>query len=260
MSKFYSRREPLLTISMFKERFLFGVDLRDGDGNVLPDTTIESFINVAIDYIEQNLEAPISPPQSFTEYLDYKYNEYQSFAYMQLYHYPIVSIDSVKLIWGDPTNPDIELEFPNEWYKIYETSGQIQLLPTASTLNAVILTRFGRVLPHAIPTKYAPQLIEVKGNYGICDEADKVPPLVNQAIGLMAAIYMLQMLGDIGPAGPGVASTSIGVDGLSQSLSTAISATSNLFQATISSYKDLLHKDVLKRLKQTFKRIKLEYI
>lgn len=250
-----TKTEPLLDVETYKKRYLFGVDLRDGNGDEIEDSVIESYLCAAQDYIEHILEAPIEP-QEFTEHLDYKLSEYRTYVYLQLSKYPIVEVDEVNLSFGN----GFRIEFPEEWYKVYGKPGQIQLLPTFGTFQRLIFTSSGQVAPSVLYGRYAPQILEVKGKYGIGDDEGRVQPIINQAIGLYASIYMLQMLGDIGPGGPGVSSTSVSMDGLSQSLSTAISATNNLFGASILKYTDMLQKTIIPMLLKHYKRIKLTHI
>lgn len=251
----FSQTEPLLDLEMFKQRYLFGVDLRDGNGNAIADDVIEAFVAVAIDYIEHMLEAPIEPTP-FTEFLDYKMPEYRTFVYIQTVHYPIVELEEVKLKYGNGT----EIDWPEEWYKLYGRSGQIQLLPTFGTFNRIAFSVSGQVSPGLLYGKYAPQVLFVKGKYGLADAAGQVQPLINQAVGLYAAIYLLQMLGDIGPAGPGVQASSISMDGLAQSISTSNSAMYNLFGSTVNNYMKFLKETVEPMLRKRYKRMKLTHI
>lgn len=252
-----SKTEPLLDAETFVSRYLFDVDLRDRNGNTLSDTVIQSFLDVAQDYVEHLLEAPIEP-QPFVEHIDYKISEYRTYVYLQLTHKPIVSIPDkgVILTFGN----GFEIEFPEEWYKLYGRSGQIQLLPTFGTFQRLIFTSSGQVAPSVLYGKFAPQIIQVTGVWGLGDGAGKVQPLINQAIGLYAAIYLLQMMGDISPAGPGATSMDISMDSLSQSTGLSNSTQGNRYGATINNYLKMLNDVVYPQLKKRYKRIKLVHI
>jgi len=256
----FSKREPVLTVEVFKRRFLHGVDLRDANGEELPDEAIQDYIDISIDYIEHELNCPITEKE-FEYYEDYMYHNYRQYAYIQLPVYPLIDVTKITLTYGYDEETDSEagfgIEFPKNWYKIYASSGQVQLLPTVATVNSLILTGTGFSM-RALRGQYLPMILKAEYKAGFGDE---VPLLINQAIGLMAAVYMLQLLGDIGPGGgAGISSQSVSLDGMSQSLSTAISATNNLFGATIAKYQELLDKKVMKALKRKYKRISLAYI
>jgi hypothetical protein len=64
----------------------------------------------------------------------------------------------------------------------------------------------------------------------------------------------LIILGDVSPAGAGISSVSQSIDGMSQSTSTAISATNNLFGARVLT-NDKKLKENLKTLKKRYKRV-----
>lgn len=258
MSRIFSKNEPLICAQKFKEMYLFGVSLKDNDGNILPDSTVESFINIAIDYVEFTLNCPIFPTD-MEEAVDYQFQNYRQFVYIQVPIYPIVkdSVTLVRLNFAD----NIGINFPPEWYKTYEVSGQIQLLPSVAALTHVMIAQAGQLLPRAITSSYAPQLLKVVYKAGLADIEGKVPPLVNQAVGLYAALYLLQMLGDISPNGtPGINSKSLSIDGMSQATSSNLSVTNNIYGATFMNYKNQLDKIILPALKRKFKRLNLEMI
>jgi len=256
--KRYSRTEPLLTVKKFKQQYLFGVDLRDSQGKIISDEVIGDFINFAIDYVEMELNVPILP-KDITYDEDYDLAAYRQFNFIQLPYYPIVSgsVTKIDLRFSDT----IKIEFPPEWFKIYEAAGQVSLLPNVSTLSSVLIAQAGQLLPRAIHSQKAPQLLRVKYKAGIADINDKVPPVINKAIGLSAALYLLQMIGDIGPGGSaGISSQTLSIDGMTQTINTSISATNNLYGATIEPYKKQLEKVILPLLKRRYKRLHVEFI
>jgi hypothetical protein len=68
---------------------------------------------------------------------------------------------------------------------------------------------------------------------------DKIPDNILTVIGKLASIFILQQLGDV-ILGPGISSMSLGLDGLSQSVSSTKSASNSAFGSRISVYtKDL---------------------
>jgi hypothetical protein len=252
----FSQNVPLITIDQFKKQFLFGVDLRDQNGDAIADDVIAMFLSTAISFMEMQLNTPILPTRLIQK-VDYDVVAYRQHSFIQVPIYPIREVISVKLKFKQNTF----INFPETWWRIYENAGQIQMLPDVSTLSAVIIAQTGQLLPRAISGNFAPQMLEVDAIVGIADEEECVPPLINQAIGLYASLYLLQMIGDIGPGGsPGITAQSLSLDGMSQSVSTAISATNNLFGATIAKYESLLTKTVLPLLRKKYKRISLEYI
>jgi len=251
-------KEPLLDVQRFKDRFLFGVDLRNSKGEELSDDILVQFLIVALDYVQMELNVPFLPRED-VYFADYDFAQYRNFVFVQLPVYPIVqgSVTAVRLHFTDT----IGIDFPEDWFRVYATSGQIQLLPNVSTLSSVLISQSGQLLPRAIHSTKAPQLLRITYTAGIADLNDCVPPTINQAIGLMAAISLLQMLGDIGPGGgAGISSQSLSIDSMSQTINTAISATNNLYGATIEAWRKQLNNMVMKTLKKKYKRLHLEFI
>ena len=82
---------------------------------------------------------------------------------------------------------------------------------------------------------------------------DLVPPDLIEAIGKMAAICIFHPLGDL-ILGAGIASASLSLDGLSQSVSTTSSATNAGYGSRILGYTNDL-KQAIPRLKATYKGI-----
>ena len=70
-------------------------------------------------------------------------------------------------------------------------------------------------------------------------EDGKVPVLVNQAIGLMAAIQALVTGGGL-VIGAGIASESLSIDGISQGIVTTASAENSAYSAQIKEYQTTL--------------------
>jgi hypothetical protein len=257
-AKRYSRVEPLLDVDTFKKRYLFSVDLRDRQGNEIDDGVIEALLQTAIDLLETQLNCPILPEEN-VYFDDYDIASYKQYIFIQLPKYPIVrgSVSEVRLNFTDT----VGISFPPSWYKVHEKSGQIQLLPNVSTLSSVLIAQTGQLLPRVVHTTRAPSILKVVYRAGIADDEDQVPPAINQAIGLSAAICLLQMIGDIGPVGsPGITSASLSIDGMSQTISTANSATNNQYGSTILQYDKMLNKQILPLLKRRFKRLSVEFI
>jgi hypothetical protein len=73
-------------------------------------------------------------------------------------------------------------------------------------------------------------------------------------IGKMAAISLFNMIGDLMLGHPGLSSYSIGLDGLSQSISSTNSSSKSAFGARISQYTEEI-KTSVERLKRVYKGI-----
>ena len=93
---------------------------------------------------------------------------------------------------------------------------------------------------------------------GICSSSNKtcgfeqnrIPTIINNAIGLIAALRILSIAGDL-VVGAGIASSSVGIDGLSQSIGTTASAMYGAYSARMEDYKNELKK-IEKILKKVY--------
>ena len=82
-------------------------------------------------------------------------------------------------------------------------------------------------------------------------DIDNLPMDLLNIVGMLASIPALDVAGDLILGTAGIASQSLSIDGLSQSISTSISATNAGYGARILSY--------TKQIEETAKRIRLVY-
>jgi hypothetical protein len=154
-------------------------------------------------------------------------NDYLNFAFVKLYRQPAREVMEVRAVY--PTGQTIQV-FPREWIRLYPESGQFHLVPTSGSLSQVMLGGGNGYLPFIFAgLSYLPQLWEVDYVSGFDPEA--IPREVISVICKMASIDILTIVSDqIGPIG--VASSSVGIDGMSQSISRQLPA----FKARIDRY------------------------
>lgn len=227
----FSDCESVVTVEQLKERYLFGVDLTDENGNEIPRATLQHQINAAVSFLEHKLDIIIKR-RKFTENYDYRSVDYVEFNFIQLKHRPVCNVELLKAKF--PNNVDL-VEYPSEWYVIEKESAQLQLSPVEGTFSGLIVTQGGSYLPLIYGVRqYWPHLFEVTYEAGFDD--DKIPIILNEMIGMQAAIRTFEILGDI-VLGPGVASESVGIDGASVSRQLTSSAMFSAFSARIESYK-----------------------
>lgn len=244
----FTRTEPIINVQELKDRYLFGIDLTDENGNEIPNKTLQHQINAAVSYLEHRLDIVIAPTV-FVEKYDYQQKDYTDFNFLQLKKRPTLEVDSLKAKF--PNNQDL-VEYPQEWYVIEKESSQIQLSPVEGTFSGLIVTNGGSYVPllYGNRSKW-PHLFEIRYTAGFC--ADQVPVLINEMIGMQAAIRTFEILGDI-VLGPGVANESVSLDGASTSKGLTASAMYSAFSARIESYKKQM-QDYIKTVKGYYNAI-----
>jgi len=210
--------------------YLFGIPLVDEDGNELSPMIVESWIQRATAALETELMIKIAPTE-ITETHDYYIDEYASFCYLQLYQFPVISVESLVASYA---GQDV-MTFPQDWIRVYKNTGQLQLVPTTGSLSQVLLGQGSGVLLPLITNRlsHMPHLFNVSYTAGF--EANQVPADICDIICMKACIGLLNILGDI-LLGAGIASQSVSIDGLSESITTTQSAENSAYSARIRQY------------------------
>lgn len=238
------KTEDILSVQQLKDRWLFGVNVVDNDGNELPDATYQAYIDIAVSYLEHDLDISIVPKQIETEEKDYHANSYYHWGYFHLNNLPVISVDKLEVVYlenplGMP--PDAVLDIPPEWIRLRQHDGIVRLVPN---------NRFPASLQVGAGGSFFPELFRRHSNvpqlwrftYTVGFASGKIPMVINQAIGLLAATYILDIAGDL-VIGAGIASQSISLDGLSQSIQTTASAENHAYSAKVNQYKGALWGD-----------------
>lgn len=224
----FARFETLITPKQVNARYLHGVDLRDNKGKLLPKEALEFSIQAAISELEHDLEICITPTQYKSEKHDYKADDYWNWGFVQLRHKPIITVDQFSL--NIIPNQQPLVTFPPDWLRIQQMTGQIQIAPVSGsigTFNIGQVTFLPRLL---IFNDTFPNFYEITYTAGF--EAGRIPKILNEFIGLTASISILTIAGEL-VLGAGISATSLGIDGLSQSITSTASAENNAYGARI---------------------------
>lgn len=223
----------LLSVDQLKAVYLFGLDLTNDEGEPYPDLLFEWSIKFAIDWLEKELDIKLLPTK-VVERHDYYRRDYQEWVYTRLHNWPIIddltgatlpdtNLTRVKAIW--PAQTEI-FEFDQRWLRLHEESGQLQIVPGQGSITQMLITAGGSYLPLISAGRdMIPGLFEVSYTAGF--PAGEVPYALREVLGKKASFGPLNIAGDL-LGGAGIASQSIGIDGLSQSFNTTSSATNCL--------------------------------
>lgn len=270
----------ICSIEELKTFYLFGIDLSDDQGKPMPDALFQHYIIQAVDTLERDLDIAIRPLTIETEgdRQDYLRPEYENYIWTELSHLPVIEVNEVKLVL--PGEAVVQV-FNREWIHIDRWTGQLQLVPGTGTAGTILLGASGawipliygnnRYIPHVFRTSYragfgppspgatdpTPGLTGPRSNPdAILDRG--VPRDIKHAIGMIAAMGPLNIAGDL-IVGAGIASQSISIDGLSQSVATTSSATNAGYGARMISYGKEL-KDLLPKLRSYYRGIPLQVV
>lgn len=220
----------VLTVEQLKARYLFGVDITDTRGIPYAEASFQHFILTAIRWFEHQLDMPVLPT-SFVERHDYYREDFGAYNFIKLDNSPVLSVEEFRVQYPSGQNVIV---FPNEWVRLNNAEGQVQIVPTAGTLSEVLVGQGGSFLPAIYNgLSYLPQLFEVSYTAGF--EAGKVPRNIVDCIGMYAALGPFHVFGDL-LGGAGIASSSLSLDGLSQNVNTTSSPENAGYGARVRQY------------------------
>jgi len=223
--------QDVITIEQLKQRYLFGVDLTNDAGEPLPDKVYEHYILSAVAWLEHELDIKILPTSYTRELSDYYRNDYENFTIVQLENYPVTSIEEFAVEY--PSGQSVVV-FPDEWLRLDKTHGLVRVVPTAGTLSEILIGQGGSYLPAVYNgMSYLPDLFAISYTAGF--ETGRIPVNILDLIGKVASLGPFNIFGDL-LAGAGIATTSLSIDGLSQSIGTTSSATNAGYGARVIQY------------------------
>lgn len=200
-----------LTPEMLKTDYLTGINIQV-DGQPMPEDWYQRQIKRAITAVEKESQIAITPHTVKHEPHDYNANDYQNFAFLQLFNRPILRVDAMRAVYPTGT---LLMDFPKEWIRPDYNAGQIQLVPTMGSLSTILLGRGGAWLPLLFQTiNYLPQFFQV--DYVAGFPAGQLPQDIAEAVMKKASIDILAIAGDL-IYGPGISSISTSIDGMSES-------------------------------------------
>lgn len=252
----YNRDTTLLiSVEEFKQKYLFGIDL-SRYGVAMQDDVYEVSLRSAQARLEEHLQLKFIK-QIYWEQKHFWHEDWINWGYIPT-QFPVVCPIEVTGWLGTVR----QTLYPREWLSAKKTSdGQylhrmLYLVPNVnSTYNQIIV--FQGILPNVnyMKNRQIPNYWNVVYTTGF--DIGKVPATILQAVGKIAAIDILTAAQDGMLQYPGVASTSISLDGLSQNLSTIANSQSGIFGPRITQYSnDLFGKDgksgEIARLKDTY--------
>lgn len=209
-----------LTPDWLKEVWLWRIPI-EFDDDKLSDEAIQFYIDSAINRAELLLNIAIRPKTIENETYDYRVEEWMGgYGYVQLNTRPAVEVTALELNVITSI-----ITIPKEWIQLKKKSAQINLIPYYGVLaSSNIANQMLLFMPLMSGVNYIPQILRVSYVGGYAENED-VPDLLAQLIAMNATTGVLNVLGEIALGGQAaLAGYSIGIDGLSQSVSTTASA------------------------------------
>jgi hypothetical protein len=221
----WKRNEPLITAQRLRNKQLWGIPLVSGQkdpttkrAQVMDDPTINDFIETAVANIELELGGIHIFPIQFEEKYPLDPQELQSYGYFRLKNRPVSSIEYMAV---SPAN-DIDIyEVPNEWFEMTNIhQGQLNIQALGPVVGSSSIPTAGggggswflNFFSHGF---WMPAFFKIRYTCGFPD--GEVPKTFNDLIGTAAAMDILSVLASTKANSSG---GSLGIDGMSQSIST----------------------------------------
>ncbi len=232
--------------------YLWGTDTKSTNGQYFTDEQIQFFVDEATRYLERELNISIvktvikcqaedrnlKQGVDYDEeepYYDFSFRKIQRYGMIQTKHRPIISVEKCELLNKGGSNIDIL----NNGAVVDRKQGVIKFtkrpfMPSDTSRNiSTSISRYGSetLQPHLFYS------IDYTAGYKTSDD---IPADLRQIIAKVAAISLLNVIGDGLMAG--FSSSSLSMDGISESFSSTQSATSATYGARIAVYQQEVEK------------------
>jgi hypothetical protein len=257
-SKNLKRTEALITVPELKRLYLHGIETRDNEGVELSDATYQSYIDAAVSWMEHYLDIYIQET-TVVEEKDYFGSDYVEWGFYQLNNIPVIAVDSLLVTYlrDGSGAPETALTIPPNWFRLRPHDGLLRLVPNNSFPAQLAIDSGGSFFPELF-RRYStvPQLWTITYRAGFPDGC--VPALINLAIGHLAAIFALNNSADL-ILGQGIASQSLSLDGLSQSIGSTSSAENTNNSAKVKEYYKVLFGETINSPNRGIMRILKDY-
>lgn len=249
--KYSKNMDIIMSPRDLMDLYFYGVDVKARDGSVIPEYIYVAFIQAAQQEIEKYLSIKLVK-QVIEEDHTYYGSDWESWGVIQT-SYPVNKAYTLTGFYGKQKH----IIVPNEWLIAKRSSDDLfhrscWLVPNGIGNLQQSTAFFGGVVPYIRIGNGAtvPDYWQLKYVTGF----EKIPMDIYNVVGLLAAINIFSVLGDL-VLGVGVASKSISLDSLSQSISSVKSGDNSGYGARINGYIKQMNS-TLPRLKEFYAGIK----
>lgn len=196
-SGLFQRVEPLLTPEQLKSRFLKFIPLSFfTTNNTLSDDELKDRIYLAANAVELDLKTTITR-ESRKEKLPFKQEDYKAYIHLTAEQGPVVSIEQLAIVSADKNNI---FEIPADWIETANFAKRIiNVIPllAAYGVNSVqgAVGNAGIAFLTVIDgLNWVPAYWQIQYTTGISNTEGKIPTVVNELIGTVAAIDILSQI------------------------------------------------------------------
>jgi len=215
----WQRLEPVVTPEQVRNRHLFGIPLISGikdpisgRAQVYTDSLMLDTIDRSLAQVESETDLVIFPIR-VQETQPFDRAEYQAFGYFRLQQRPASAVHRLSIV---PPDGQYLYDVPMNWVSTgFLPSGQINLVPIGNAIAYGAPAEVGLFLNVFGQQPWTPAFWLIEYTAGFPD--GMLPKSVNELLGVVAAMEVLSSLAATYAKSTG---HSLGIDGLSQSVST----------------------------------------
>ena len=241
----------VLSVTEFKENYLFGLPLYDNAGNEYPDSFYEFYLNSATAYVERRLDIKLTPTVIVDEKHAFYRQDYNKFIYVQLLTKPLISVQEVRMVL--PTETRV-ITFSNQWVRPDYDSATIEVVPGTGSITAVALGLSSLWAPIINGMMdYVPDIIRVDYTAGY--PTGQVPYDIQDLVGKIASLGPLAIIGDL-LLGPGVQGSTVTLDALMTNVRSTKESGQSAFSGRLRQYREDIRTD-LKEIRRTLQGLRM---
>ena len=240
-----NRFGDVLTVDDLKKTYLWGIDFRAQNGDIFTDAQVAAKIRSAVSEMARALKITIGktrivcqPAPQLARGIDYdeaedpyayRHDKWNGYGRVVLRKRPVITVSRFEL-YGITDQKILDLL---SWARIDHRKGVINFYPRAGSDNAYRIVPAALTIGSNLLTRDYPHGYKIDYVAGF-EDAAQVPDDLRDIIGKVAACKLLNIIGDGLLAG--YSSSSLSIDGLSESFSSTQSATNAYFGARIQVY------------------------
>lgn len=215
--------------------YMFGLQIRDPQtGKPMDDSFYNEMLYKAIAQVEKKLDIAIFP-RIREEHQDFHAPEYNSFVHTHMHKRPILQVEQVQLEF----NGRRAYSYPPQWWKVYSLAGHLEISPTPLMMAGTGIggAHGGAFIPNLVTPlalsqrhTFAPQMIHVRYVAGMLPRKNRfynedweIPADLEVLVHKVALKEIFEQWGRL-LVKPGIQSTSLTVDGVTETVNTTQTA------------------------------------
>lgn len=191
-----SRSEPILTPQLLVSRYLKGIPLAFPNGDSYNADDIKDQIRLAMNEVELQCRITLTREQ-FTDSVPFDWSLYRSFIYLKTEQGPILSVEDVRIVSSDGYSV---FKIPSAWLTSAQFSKNIvnvvPILGAYSVSAGSGVSAYGGIpyLQAFNQLGFIPSFWQIDYTTGVSKVEGEFPTVVNDLVGVIAAINMLSAI------------------------------------------------------------------